>query len=151
MKTGTAKFLQTLVVLIGLAALTFLLVEPHFEGRNVNATVFEVYFKDPFLAYVYFGSIPFFAALYHAYKALGLAGRGEARSPETARALRIVKRCAWTFFDVVVVALFIIAWNDSDDRAGGMAIGLVVAAGAAATAVVAAKLERKIAASSQPN
>jgi len=37
-------------VLIGVGVLAGLLWEPQIEGRNVNATQFEIYFKDPFLA-----------------------------------------------------------------------------------------------------
>ncbi len=50
------------VVFLGIGALGFLLWEPHLEGRNAHATTFEIYFHDPFLAYVYVGSIPFFVA-----------------------------------------------------------------------------------------
>jgi hypothetical protein len=59
MKRSSALFLQAAIVLIGIGALAFLLWEPHIEGRNAHATTFEIYFKDPFLAYVYVGSIPF--------------------------------------------------------------------------------------------
>jgi hypothetical protein len=51
MKRSAAIVLQGVIVLIGIGALTFLLWEPHIEGRNVHATLFESYFKDPFLAY----------------------------------------------------------------------------------------------------
>lgn len=59
MKRGSIIFLQVVVVLIGIGALILLLWEPRIEGRNVNATNFEIYFKDPFLVLVYIGSIPF--------------------------------------------------------------------------------------------
>lgn len=39
------------VVLGGIGALAFMLWEPHLEGRNAHAGLFEIYFKDPFLAY----------------------------------------------------------------------------------------------------
>ena len=66
-----ARILQVAVVLFGIAALAFLLVEPHLEGRNAHATVFQVYFHDPFLAFAYLGSIAFFAAVFQALKVLG--------------------------------------------------------------------------------
>src|SRR5882757_4418154 len=65
------KFLQAVIVLIGIGALALMLWEPHIEGRNAHATLFEIYFKDPFLAYAYIASIPFFVALYQAFKVLG--------------------------------------------------------------------------------
>ena len=44
----------------GIGALAFLLWEPHLEGRNANATPYELYFNDPFLAYAYVASVSFF-------------------------------------------------------------------------------------------
>ena len=70
MKKSYIIILQATVVLIGMAALAFLLWEPLVEGRNAHATLFEVYFEDPFLAYAYIGSLPFFIALYHAFRVL---------------------------------------------------------------------------------
>ena len=74
MKRSSAAFLQGLIVLIGIGALGLILWEPHLEGRNAHATPFEIYFKDPFLAYAYVASIPFFVALYQAFKVLGYIG-----------------------------------------------------------------------------
>ncbi|MDP3794880.1 MAG: DUF2975 domain-containing protein, partial [Candidatus Sungbacteria bacterium] len=74
MKRSSTIFLQIVIVLIGIGVLALMLWEPHLEGRNVNATFFEIYFKDPFLAYVYLGSIPFFVGLYQAFKVLGYVG-----------------------------------------------------------------------------
>src|SRR5258706_9661524 len=77
MKRGSTVFLQIVVVLVGIGTLALLLWEPHLEGVNAHATVFEMYFKDPFLALVYLGSIPFFVAIYQALKLLGYAGQDE--------------------------------------------------------------------------
>jgi len=68
LKRSSTAFLQSVIVLIGIGALALLLWEPHIEGRNAHATPFEIYFKDPFLAYAYVASIPFFAALYQAFR-----------------------------------------------------------------------------------
>src|SRR3954464_7514924 len=94
MKRSSTLFLQSVIVLIGIGALAFMLWEPHIEGRNAHATLFEIYFKDPFLAYAYIGSIPFFMALYQAFKLLGYIARKEVFSPQSVRALRIIKYCA---------------------------------------------------------
>ena len=141
------RVLQALVVTVGIGALAFLLVEPHFEGRNVNATLFEVYFKDPFLAYAYLGSIPFFVALRQAFTALGYAGQGQAFSPGTAQALRTAKVCSLAFLAFVIGGLAVIMLTPSDDRAGGVVIGLFVALVATAMAATAAKFDQKLRAS----
>jgi hypothetical protein len=94
MKRSSTIFLQIVIVLIGVGALALLLWEPHLEGRNKDATLFEIYFQDPFLALVYAGSIPFFIALYQAINVLGYVGRNKVFSPEVVKALRTIKYCA---------------------------------------------------------
>lgn len=129
-------------MLIGVAALAFLLGEPHLEGRNARATLFEIYFKDPFLAYVYVGSIPFFAALYQAFKAAGHLGQGKTCLPAAAKALRIIRACALALIGFVAVGEVFIVMSDSDDRAGGVAMGVLIAFGSIVVAAAAARLER---------
>jgi hypothetical protein len=51
-------------VLVGLGVLALLLLEPQVEGANATATFVEIYFRDPFVLFVYVGSIPFFLALF---------------------------------------------------------------------------------------
>src|SRR6266480_5875464 len=87
-------FLQAVIVLIGIGALALMLWEPHIEGRNAHATFFEIYFKDPFLAYAYLASIPFFVALYQVFKVLGYVGQNKVFSPRAVKALRTIKFCA---------------------------------------------------------
>jgi hypothetical protein len=53
MERGSILFLKAVLLLVGIGALALMLWEPHIEGRNTHATLFEVYFKDPFLAYAY--------------------------------------------------------------------------------------------------
>jgi hypothetical protein len=73
MKRGSTILIQVVTALLGVGVLALLLWEPQVEGRNVNATQFEIYFKDPFLAYVYLAFAPFFVGLYQAFKILGYA------------------------------------------------------------------------------
>src|SRR5215216_3753267 len=91
MNPGSILFLKAVLVLIGIGALALMLWEPHIEGRNAHATLFEIYFKDPFLAYAYFASIPFFVALYQVFKVLGYIEQNKAFSQATVKALRIIK------------------------------------------------------------
>jgi DUF2975 family protein len=147
MKLGATVFLRGVLVLIGIGALTFLLVEPHFEGRNAHATLFEIYFKDPFLAYMYVASSAFFVGLYHALKVLGYAGRHQELSPAAISSVRTVKYCALALIGFVVGAEVFIMLSTSDDRAGGVFMGLLIllasTAVAAATAVLERTLEKK--------
>jgi hypothetical protein len=135
-------FLQIVVVLIGIVALALMLWEPHIEGRNAHATPFEIYFKDPFLAYAYLASIPFFVALYQAFRALGYVGQDRACSPATMQALRTIKFCALILICFVAAGELFILSGDSDDRAGGVFIGILIAFGAGVIAAAAAMFER---------
>lgn len=145
MKSSTAAFLQAVVVLIGIGILAFLLGEPHLEGRNAHATTFEIYFRDPFLAYVYVGSIPFFVALYRAFGLFGLAGRTGGFSAETVDALRSIKRCALTLLGFVAGGVIIILMNgDPDDRPAGVFMSFLVASPTVVVATVAGKFARKV-------
>lgn len=72
MKRGLTIFHQALILLFAVGVFAFLLWEPHLEGRNVNATLFEIYFKDPFLAYIYLAFVPFFVGLYQGFNILGV-------------------------------------------------------------------------------
>ena len=48
MRKGSTIFLQVVIVFIGIGSVGLLLWEPHIEGRNAHATVFQIYFNDPF-------------------------------------------------------------------------------------------------------
>jgi hypothetical protein len=142
LKRSSTAFLQGVIVLIGIGALALLLWEPHLEGRNRNSTVFEVYFKDPFLAYAYLASISFFVALYHGFRALGYAGRNQVFSQSVVNSLRTIKFCAIAMVGFVAGAEVFILMHESDDRAGGVMMGLVIAFGSIVMATAAATFER---------
>ena len=141
MRSSTA-FLQFVIVLIGIGALALMLWEPHLEGRNAHATVFEVYFKDPFLVYAYLASTPFFVALYHGFKVLGYAGQNQVFSQAAVKALRTIKFCAIAMIGFVAGAEVYILMHESDDRAGGVFIGVLIAFGSIVIATAAATFER---------
>ena len=112
-------------MLIGIGVAAFMLREPHLEGRNAHATLFQIYFNDPFLAYAYIGSIPFFVALYQAFKVLGYIESNEIFSQRSAQAVQTIKYCSLIIIGFIVAPvayLFII--RPGDDIAGGVAVGL---------------------------
>jgi hypothetical protein len=142
MKRGSILFLQAVLVLIGIGALALMLWEPHIEGRNAHATLFEIYFNDPFLAYAYIASFPFFVALYQAFKVLGYAGQNKVFSPAAVRALRIIKYCAMAIVGFVAVGEIFIMLGNSDDRAGGVFMGILIAFPSVVIATAMAVLDR---------
>jgi len=142
MKRGSTIFLQVIIVLIGVGALTLLLWEPHLEGRNAHATLFQIYFNDPFLAYAYIGSISFFVALYQAFKVLGYVGQNKVFSQAAVKALRIIKYCAIAIIGFVAVGEIFILSSKSDDRAGGVFMGVLITFGSVVIATAAAMFAR---------
>jgi hypothetical protein len=147
MKRSSTLFLQVVVVLIGIGALALMLWVPHLEGRNAHATVFQVYFNDPFLAYAYLGSIAFFAALYQAFKLLGYVGRNEVFSQRSVKALRTIKHCALTLVGFLLgaeVYFNLIQRAKGEDIAGGVMMGLFLIFVSLVIATAAAVFERTL-------
>lgn len=144
MKKSLIIFLQVVIVLIGIGALALILWEPHLEGRNARATLFQIYFNDPFLVYAYTASVAFFVALYQVFKILGYVKRNEVFSHSSVKALRTIKYCAMTLVAFIVGAegYFFIAVSGSDDIAGGVMMGLVMIFVSAVVATVATVFER---------
>lgn len=144
MKRVSTIFLQIVIVLLGIGVLAALLWEPQVEGRNVHATQFEIYFKDPFLAYIYLAFVPVFVGLYQVFKMLGYARANEMFSQRSVRALRIIKYCALTtaIFILGAVAYLFIFIRGEDDIAGGVAMGLFIIIVSALIATAAAVCER---------
>lgn len=145
MRRSSTVFLQIVIVLIGIVILVALLAEPHFEGRNANATAFEVYFKDPFLAYVYLMSIPFFVGLYQAFKVLGYVGKNQVFSQVAVKALRTIKYCALITAGAIVAAdafLMVMARTNGEDAAGAVMLGIIATFASVIIATAAAVFER---------
>lgn len=146
MKKSSTVFLQVVIVLVGMVALGLMLWEPHLEGRNAHATVYEIYFNDPFLAYVYLASIAFFTALYQAFRLLGYVGRNEVFSLRSVNALRTIKYCAMSLVGFILgaEAYIFLFQRGKDDIAGGVMMGLFLMFVSTVIAAAAAVFERTL-------
>lgn len=144
LKRSLIIFFQIVIVLIGIVTFAFILWEPQLEGRNANAMLFEIYFKDLFLAYAYVASIPFFVALYQAFKLFGYVGKNKIFSLNSIKALRSMKYCTIVLSILIVIAgLYIRIFHaEGDDPAGFLAICTVITFISIVIAAVAVKLER---------
>jgi hypothetical protein len=142
-KRGSILFLKAVILLVGVGVLAGLLWEPQVEGVNAHADQFTIYFRDPFLAYVYVGSVPFFFGLYQGFKVLGYLGEGQAFSPAAVTAMRRIKYCALALIAFIVGGeAYIILSTGSDDKAGGVAMGVFTGFPCLVTMAAAAVLER---------
>jgi len=146
-KNSSTAFLQTILVVLGIGALLALIAMPQFEGRNVDATLFEIYFNDPFLAYVYLGAIPFFVGLYQAFKILGFVAKNNTFSHVTVKALRMIKYCSFITAGAVIAAgafLMISARSNGEDAAGAVMLGLITTFASVVIGTAAAVFERVV-------
>src|SRR5687767_2074747 len=145
MKQRSTIFLQVVIVLIGILALAIMIRFPLTEGRATNLDLFSIY-SDPFILYAYAASIPFFIALYKAFKLLGYIGQNKAFSLNSARTLRSIKYCAIVLSVLIVMAgLYIrIFHNKDDDPAGFLAMCIATTFVSILVATAAAAFEKKI-------
>ena len=145
MKKSSTIFLQVIVVLIGIGVLAFMLWEPHIEGRNVNATLLQIYFNDPFLAYAHTASIAFFVALYQAFKLIGYIEQNKIVSLDSVRAVRIIKYCGMTLLAFVLGAeAYLFIARPEDDIAGGVFMGLLMIVVSGVIAAIATRFEKHL-------
>jgi hypothetical protein len=146
MKRTLTLIAQVLVVIVGLAVLAFLLIEPTREGVNVGASFSQIYFHDPLLAYAYVASIPFFVALWKAFRVFGYAGRGGLSSPATRdasmNALRVIKRCMVITVIALVIGEAAIIIHGAEEFPPLIFMGLLICAGAGIIFSAADRTER---------
>ncbi len=128
MKKSSTIFLKLVLILLGLMVFIALLWFPPTEGRAKDLDLFHIYW-DPVIAYIYLGSIPFFMALYQAFRLLNYIEENKTFSLASVKILQTIKYCA---ISIVCSTGILAAWlrymaiGSGDDPAGGMAIGIVI-------------------------
>jgi hypothetical protein len=127
MKLRSTKFLQVVIVLIGIVAIAILIRFPATEGRAVNLDLISIY-SDPFILYGYVASIPFFIALFMAFKLLGYFGQNKSFTQNSLKALNSIKYCAIILSIFIVIAgIYIrIFYHKEDDPAGFLALCFIL-------------------------
>jgi hypothetical protein len=143
MKRGSTIFLKAVISLIGIMMLAGLIRFPLTEGRAASLDLFSIYW-DPFIAYMYVASIPFFVALYQAFKLLGYIGQNKVFSLSSVKALRTIKYCAIAIAGFIVVGevCLIITRHGKDDMAGPISLGIITAFISIVIATAAAVFEK---------
>ncbi|HMG94585.1 MAG TPA: DUF2975 domain-containing protein [Chryseolinea sp.] len=143
MKNSSIVFLQGVIVLIGIVALAIMIRFPQIEGRATNLDLFSIY-SDPFILYGYAASIPFFIALYNAFKLLGYIRQNKVFLLDSVRTLKSIKYCAIVLSILIVMAgLYVrIFHNKDDDPAGFLAICIATTFVSIVVATAAAVFEK---------
>lgn len=143
MKRIPTLFLQAVIVLIAMVALTLMIWLPSTEGRAANLDLVGIY-SDPFILYGYAASIAFFVALYKAFRVIGYIGQNKVFSSQSVKALRSIKYCAIILAICIAGAgLFIRLFHDKDDDpAGFLALCFVTTFVSVVVATAAAIFEK---------
>ncbi len=119
-------FLQVVLVLIGMVALTTMLWLPLTEGRAKTLSLVSIY-ADPLIIYVYTSSLAFFVALYKGFTWLSYIRQNTVFSTSSVRAIKGIKHCAIILSVCIVIAgLYIrIYHHREDDPAGFLALCII--------------------------
>ena len=142
MKKGSTLFLKFVICLIAAGALLWLIWFPQLEGRAANLDLIGIY-TDPLIIYTYIGSIPFFVALYQAFKLLGHIDGNEVFTQSSVNAVRNIKYCAIAFSCFIVLGILYIRLSVvDDDSAGVTALGVVTTFASIVIATAAAVFQR---------
>ncbi|WP_339244590.1 DUF2975 domain-containing protein [Bacillus sp. FSL R5-0523] len=137
-------FLKIALVLIGIPilALCIFLVP---KIANYSAELFPniAYIKYLVFIYLYVTALPFYFALYQAFKLLSYIDKNKAFSGLSVRALKNIKYCAVTisiFYAAGMPVFYLMA--EIDDAPGIIVIGLVIIFASMVIAVFAAVLQK---------
>ena len=81
-------------------------------------------------------------ALYQAFKVLGYVGQNKVFSAAAVRTLRTIKYCAVAIVGFVAIGEIFIMLGNSDDRAGGVFMGILITFSSMVIATAMAVVER---------
>lgn len=144
MKRGSTLFLRIAVILIGIPVLALCI----FVVPEIAEFIAELYPDHTYLRYLVFidlyaTAIPFYFALYQAYKLLGYIDKNKAFSELSVRVLKNIKNCATIISGLFVVGMplfYLIA--EKDDAPGIILIGMALIFASMVIAVFAAVLQK---------
>ncbi|WP_237980112.1 DUF2975 domain-containing protein [Bacillus thuringiensis] len=144
MKQGSTLFLKTAIILIGMPvfALCIFLI-PNIGNYAAELYPDIAYIKYLVLINLYATVIPFYFALYQAFKLVSYIDKGNAFSKLSVRALKKIKQCAITICVLYVVGMplfYLVA--ERDDAPGIIIIGMILIFASMVIAVFAAVLQR---------
>jgi hypothetical protein len=142
MKRGSTLFLRMAVFLIGTPVLALGIFGLTWLPKNpVNPDYAHILY--PIVIGMYVSVIPFFVALYQAFKLLSYIDKNQAFSELSVTALKNIKICAMTISGLYVVILpFVFLVAELDDAPGLVIIGMVPVFASMVIAVFAAVLQR---------
>ncbi|WP_339265292.1 DUF2975 domain-containing protein [Paenibacillus sp. FSL W8-0187] len=144
MKRGSTLFLRIAVILIGIPILALcIFVVPRIANFTAELYPDHTYLKYLVFIDLYAAAIPFYFALYQAYKLIGYIDKNKAFSELSVRVLKNIKYCATIISSLFVVGMplfYLIA--EKDDAPGIILIGMALIFASMVIAVFAAVLQK---------
>ncbi|RWS44960.1 DUF2975 domain-containing protein [Bacillus mycoides] len=144
MKQGSTLFLKTAIILIGIPVLALcIFLVPNIGNYAAELYPDIAYIKYLILINLYATVVPFYFALYQAFKLVSYIDKGNAFSKLSVRALKKIKHCAVTISILYVVGMplfYLVA--ERDDAPGIIIFGMLLIFASMVIAVFAAVLQR---------
>jgi hypothetical protein len=135
-------FLKLAVILVGLPVLA-LCIYGLFELTNNPANQDYAYVLYPILIGVYVSLIPFYIALYKAFRLLGYIDKNKAFSQISVEALKHIKYCSVSISILYVVMMpFVFLLTEKDDAPGLIIFGIFPIFASMVIAVFASVLQK---------
>ncbi|ULO07036.1 DUF2975 domain-containing protein [Paenibacillus sp. 19GGS1-52] len=144
MKLGTTLFLKIALILIGIPVLALcIFLVPGIANYAVELYPDYTYLKYLVFFDLYASVLPFYFALYQAFKLLSYIDKNKAFSELSVRALKNIKYSAITFSCLYVVGMpLFYLMAEKDDAPGIIVIGMLLIFASLVIAVFAAVLQR---------
>ncbi|QWH37993.1 DUF2975 domain-containing protein [Bacillus mycoides] len=144
MKQRSTLFLKTAIILIGIPILALcIFLVPNIGNYAAELYPDIAYIKYLILINLYATVVPFYFALYQAFKLVSFIDKGNAFSKLSVRALKKIKNCAVTISILYVVGMplsYLVA--ERDDAPGIIILGMLLIFASMVIAVFAAVLQR---------
>ncbi len=142
MKRGSTLFLKIAVILMGIPVLALCIFGVYQLATNpVNPNYAHILY--PILIGMYVSAIPFFIALYQAFKLLNYIDKNQSFSELSVTSLKNIKFCAITISGLYLVMMpFVFLVADLDDAPGLVIVGMVPVFASMVIAVFAAVLQK---------
>jgi hypothetical protein len=144
MKRGTTLFLKLAVIMMGLPVLAVcIFLVPEIADYAAELAVGFAFMKTYTLIGLYAAAIPFYFALYQAFKLLSYIDKSKAFSQISVKALKTIKYCAITISIIYVINMPIFYLiGEVDDAPGVILLGMIIIFASMVIAVFAAVLQR---------
>jgi len=144
MKQASTFFLKATLFVMGAIVLAFCIFAIPAISRGVGIEWPELaHLKYPILIGGYLTAIPFFIALYQAFKLLNYIDKNTAFSAISVKALKYIKYCGIAMSILYVAGMpILIQIAEADDAPGAVVLGMIIAAAPTVIAVFAAVLQK---------